>query len=716
MFDQLIERCNRLSEPWSAWMGISILETTLVLVILSGLWFVLKRRSSPQLGALLFLLVPLRLLIPVEVRLPGLPTAWRTSGTESAAAVPAGDHGHSHQPMPQNGELTRGSVANPSAETVLANRRATPPAQPTSRLTVSSWLMLGWGFGVLFLLGRFCVAQRKLASLLNCATETDLKDYSIDLAELCRRMGVRRIRVLQSGSVQSPSVAGVFRPTVILPVGVLESLTIRQREWILLHELAHVRRHNLIMNCLQRIAAILYFPNPAVWIANRNIHRLSEYACDDLASSAGRASPIEASEAFLSVMKNASIRPRPMPSSAMALGMSNSRSQSAFCARMNRLLNAELSVSLRFGARSLMILLLTACIALPRLRGMPPADSETSAADITAKDAGAAASEHDGGETTALKPARHDFSVVVAEHVLLLDGDSITTWEVLDNYIEAVPDPLRPYPHFYITRGAMAAEKYEPAKEKIWDIRRKYKLAGHSEGSLWPRTDFRYDRIRTADDLKPDPALQKSGTILADGKPVTGAEVVLITPVDDSISYKTYHMALIEGRIRNRLEHVMTLSDALGTYTLYPPRDRPYYVLALHPQAGFSLVAAERVRTDPDIRLSPWGGIVTSLEDAKNEQHADLKTKIEACEGRPEISIDQYWSDLQRKEKSRTFSFKHVPTIYRTSISRSFPSPDGGSTSLPAATVSLLPGETRRIDFGEVTKEQLDWLKTIRGL
>ena len=198
----------------------------------------------------------------------------------------------------------------------------------------------------------------------------------------------------------------------------------------------------------------------------------------------------------------------------------------------------------------------------------------------------------------------------------------------------------------------------------------------------------------------------------AEGKPVAGAEVVLITPVDESIGYKTYHIALVAGRIRNRLEHVMTLSDESGKFTLYPPRGTPYYILALHPDAGFSLIPDDPSRGETNVQLMKWGAITTSFKDPKHEQQADLTTNIAATGGRPEVTINQYWSDL--KDKPKSFSFKHVPPIFDTTISRSFSNPDGGSTSLPAGSVSVLPGETRQIDFGEVTKQQLDFLKAIR--
>ena len=57
------------------------------------------------------------------------------------------------------------------------------------------------------------------------------------------------------------------------------------------------------MRCFQCLATIVHFVNPAIWIANRAIDRLREYACDDMASAFGNGSQVESGEAFLGVMR-----------------------------------------------------------------------------------------------------------------------------------------------------------------------------------------------------------------------------------------------------------------------------------------------------------------------------------------------------------------------------------------------------------------------------
>lgn len=713
MSNSFIDRLNTISESWATWMGSALIETAVVAAVIGLIWLALRKRTSPQLGYLLFLLIPLRLLIPLEIHVPGIPAVWSSPQSEpagSGSVMASTAAYHSGEPVLHRVNETSASSTVTSVTTIGKS-----DSVATSSLSSSSWLMVAWGAVVLFLFARLILAQIRFARLVRRARELDLSDNSIVMQTMCQRIGVGT--VLESDEIDSPAVCGLFRPKIVLPTGILKSLSVKQREWILFHELAHVRRRDLLVNCVQRLVAILHFPNPAMWLANAQINRLREYACDDLASTLSAASQVESSEAFLTVVKHATLRRRePLFSCALALGMSHSRSQRACYRRMTRLLDSDVARSVKLGWRSVLVLLLAAVVALPQLRAAEQTSNEkqdaskqpTQSNPTPKTDAPAADSK------PTVQSAVH-FSVIVAKHVLLLDGKEIITWEGLQRKIASSPDPSLVYPHFYITRGATEAGLYEQAKEKIWNLHKDFKFNGHSEGSLWPRTDFRYDRIETADDLKPDPALLKTGTVSTNGKPVAGAEVVLITPVDESIGYRSYHLALVDGRIRNRMEHVMTITDEIGKYSLYPPKDTPYYILAIHPEAGFAMFDHEQDATDTKIPLLAWGGIVTKLEDPKNEQHADLSTTIESYDGKPEVVINQYWSDLNQKEKTREFRFLQVPPFRNTSISRSFPSPDGGSTSLSAATVNLLPGETRSIDFGEISQAQLDWLQEIRS-
>ena len=326
---------------------------------------------------------------------------------------------------------------------------------------------------------------------------------------------------------------------------------------------------------------------------------------------------------------------------------------------------------------------------------------------------------HSAPETNAnaVQDDRVHINIITARHALLLEGREVVTWADIEAKIKALPDPSRAFPHLYVTRGAMEAGLEDAADAVVNQFHRKYNLQGHSIGSLSPRTDVHYDRIVDPEDLVPDPALRREGVVVdQDGAPIAGAEVVLVTPVDESIPYKTYDIYIVSGELRNPLDEVLTRTDDAGRFAVHPPRGTPFSLLAIHPDAGIALVEAEWFAKEPQLKLLPWGSVVAEFSKEPEEQEASLRTSLPASETRPEISISQHWSDLKRPDPTLTFEFTHVPPIWQTSISRQFRQPDGGSTGVPGASVSVLPGEKREVSLGPVTEQQREQIERIRNL
>src|SRR5262249_1428895 len=96
-------------------------------------------------------------------------------------------------------------------------------------------------------------------------------------------LGLRRaVQIMQSTLAEMPVVVGYVRPMVLLPVGLLASIPVAQLEAILAHELAHVRRHDFVVNLLQALLETIFFYHPAVWWLSRQIRIERDHCCDDL--------------------------------------------------------------------------------------------------------------------------------------------------------------------------------------------------------------------------------------------------------------------------------------------------------------------------------------------------------------------------------------------------------------------------------------------------
>ncbi len=102
---------------------------------------------------------------------------------------------------------------------------------------------------------------------------------------LRRALGIARVvGVAASERVLVPAVVGLWRPLVLLPASILTQIPPAHLEAILAHELAHVRRHDILVNAFQLFAEALLFFNPAAWWISRRIRAEREACCDALAA------------------------------------------------------------------------------------------------------------------------------------------------------------------------------------------------------------------------------------------------------------------------------------------------------------------------------------------------------------------------------------------------------------------------------------------------
>jgi TonB family protein len=151
---------------------------------------------------------------------------------------------------------------------------------------VLSTMVALWLTGVLVLsvrlLGGWVVAHR-----LATSAGRDVDDYVQDLAtRVAERLQLNRlVRIAESSTVAVPVVVGWLRPVVLLPASALSGLAPAHIEALLAHELAHVRRHDYLINLLQTAVETLLFYHPGVWWLSRRVRIEREHCCDDLAVS-----------------------------------------------------------------------------------------------------------------------------------------------------------------------------------------------------------------------------------------------------------------------------------------------------------------------------------------------------------------------------------------------------------------------------------------------
>ncbi|MDB5350341.1 MAG: mecR [Planctomycetota bacterium] len=377
--DSAVETFNLWGAAWASFMARALVDSTVLLLAVVVLWLPFRKRMSAQFAHGLFLLVLLKLAVPIPVN-----WAW-TAGpslrdgvariSDWATATPGARPAASDELASQSdGPIV---VEIPAPEPIVV----APPARVASRpvtaahgdaatarvrpsLSVSSMLLALWAGVAGLLLARFGVALRNTRRLLREAVP--LGDgsgwFPVDLDGLRRDAGVRSpVRWAVSEQVMSPAVGGLIHPTVVLPPDLEDGLTPKQLKWVLLHELAHIRRRDLWVVTVQRLIQAVFFFHPAVHLANWILDQLREYACDDAALSASHASRRDCGEGFLTVVGRTVDRVSHAP--AASLGLFESRM--LIRRRLVRILDNHRKVHSRLSVRATVMLVLVALIVLP---------------------------------------------------------------------------------------------------------------------------------------------------------------------------------------------------------------------------------------------------------------------------------------------------------------------------------------------------------------
>ncbi|MGW8390254.1 TonB family protein [Pseudoduganella sp. HUAS MS19] len=105
------------------------------------------------------------------------------------------------------------------------------------------------------------------------------------LSLLATRLGIGRnvgLRIVET--LASPIAAGWWRPVVLVPAALVARMPAELLEALLAHELAHVRRHDYLVNLVQNVAETLLFYHPAVWWLSRRIRHERELVADSIAA------------------------------------------------------------------------------------------------------------------------------------------------------------------------------------------------------------------------------------------------------------------------------------------------------------------------------------------------------------------------------------------------------------------------------------------------
>ena len=185
------------------------------------------------------------------------------------------------------------TAATSTTNTVI--QASTTQLQQTTLTPVSNYLdeasafiqsnlplfLMVWIFGTLLFSLRILTGLVYVEKIRRDATLLH-NEWSDRIHQLAERLNIDRlISLAESSAIQVPIIIGHFKPMILIPIGMCTSLSTEQLETIFLHEIAHIRRKDYLINLLQLVVEAIYFFNPFVWIVSGIMKREREHCCDD---------------------------------------------------------------------------------------------------------------------------------------------------------------------------------------------------------------------------------------------------------------------------------------------------------------------------------------------------------------------------------------------------------------------------------------------------
>jgi bla regulator protein blaR1 len=315
-----VETVNSWSMTMTTVAGAILWQSALLAGVAAGVCWLLKG-SSPvvrywcwQMVALKLLLMPWWILaVPLPAFLTHTPSAAAITpeSNQSDGAAPDMLYSRTTSPLEQHSNQTR------SSKTESPRRFGW-----VSQLSWQSWLVLAWLLGLSCLTGRIVAQRRRMKRLLDRALPATEPRLLAMVNQAAAQLDLRRApTVMLTGQDMSPFVCGMFRPVLVLPRSLLNTLGAAGLQQVLLHELAHIKRRDLWWGWLPEIARLIYFFHPvAHWVCAR-IRLEGELACDQHAMALSGGNAAEYGMVLIQVISHASTPPALRAPAASLLGL-----------------------------------------------------------------------------------------------------------------------------------------------------------------------------------------------------------------------------------------------------------------------------------------------------------------------------------------------------------------------------------------------------------
>ena len=291
----MIEMLNNIADKWFSWELAIAWQVAVLIAIIWVIDLLIRKWAWPQVRYALWLLILVKLVLPPTLTSPASFTAAIPSLAQEAVKVQINQPETTPEVIQVAEPVESVAVAasenvnysvDTAVEPIPANILTSPVESVAPAAVFLSWKVYAF---IVWLAG-VAILSAWLILRLSGLRREHIKSGSLfqlterfgeQLTAVAKKLNLKNVpQVILTNKVCCPAVFGVFRPVLLMPADKLNNLTRQDVEHILLHELAHIKRGDLLIHGIHMMLQIAFWFNPLLWLIRKQLQNLRELCCD----------------------------------------------------------------------------------------------------------------------------------------------------------------------------------------------------------------------------------------------------------------------------------------------------------------------------------------------------------------------------------------------------------------------------------------------------
>lgn len=371
LINNLIAALNGLGAGFCDFAGRMFVQAGVLIVALLIVDLLIRKRVRATFRYWMWMLVFVKLVLPPMLSLPTGIGYWL------GGYFPAAHQSSDVAQLDSIVEITPSAIAQAPYEPVTSPRSGPATTAETvdssiaPSLNTLTWQGIAFGLWIIGVLAITALLVQRIFFVRGLIAQSQPAENGLtELLNHCRQqLGLHwKTELRLSDNVTSPAVCSLFRPAILMPKGILEQLSQEKLRAVLIHELAHIKRGDLWINCVQTFLQIAYFYNPLIWLANTIVRRIREQAVDEMVLVALGGEAKSYSNTLIDVAEAAFSKPI---LSLSLVGVVESKK--ALSARIKHIVSRPIPKTAKLGILGLLTIILTATVLLPMAKAQKQA-------------------------------------------------------------------------------------------------------------------------------------------------------------------------------------------------------------------------------------------------------------------------------------------------------------------------------------------------------